>query len=213
MELAISRDTPIPTSSLSRNAVVLGVLIIFHALVIWALAVSLKKAEGSRQPTIIKAEIIEEITSEEEAPPPPPTIEAPPPYVPPPDINVATPVQQTQSTALTQVTTERAPPPPVQKPVVKKAPAIAKNAVRRFQPEYPPTSRRLGEAGSVTLRVLVGTDGRVMDGQVQASSGYPRLDEAALKHALRAWRFDPGTEDGTPVQMWHQVKVTFKIEG
>lgn len=214
MELAIQRDAPLPTTSLSRNAVVFGVLVVFHVVVIWALAVSLKKAEGSRQPTIIKAEIIEEITSEEEAPPPPPTIEAPPPYVPPPDINVAAPVQQTQSTALTQVTTERAPPPPpVQKAAVKKAPEISANARRRFQPEYPPTSRRLGEEGSVTLRVLVGTDGRVMDGQVQASSGFPRLDEAALKHALRAWRFNPGTEDGAAVQMWHQVKVTFKIEG
>ncbi len=118
------------------------------------------------------------------------------------------------TTALTQVTNvPKPPPPPVQKQVVKKAPVIAPNYRRRFQPEYPPTSRRLGEEGSVVLQVLVDTDGKVMDGKVQTSSGFARLDEAALKHALRAWRFTPGTEDGVPVQIWHSVKVTFKIEG
>ena len=63
------------------------------------------------------------------------------------------------------------------------------------------------------LKGLVGTDGKVQDGKVQTSSGFPRLDEAALKHALRAWRFTPGTEDGKPVTAWHSVKVTFRIEG
>ena len=103
-------------------------------------------------------------------------------------------------------------PPPVAQ-VVKKAPEIDPKFKRRFQPDYPPTSRRLGEEGSVVLQVLVGTDGKVQDGKVQTSSGFPRLDEAALKHALRAWRFPPGTEDGKPVTAWHSVKVTFRIEG
>jgi len=92
-------------------------------------------------------------------------------------------------------------------------PEIAPGAKRRFQPDYPPTSRRLGEEGSVILQVLVGPDGKVQEAKVQTSSGFPRLDEAATKHALRAWRFNPGTEDGKPVTMWHSIKVTFKIQG
>jgi protein TonB len=122
------------------------------------------------------------------------------------------PVAKAATKALTVTqSTKPAPPPP--KAVVKKAPVIDPKFRRRFQPDYPPTSRRLGEEGSVILQVLVGADGKVQEGKIKTSSGFSRLDEAALKHALRAWRFTPGTEDGAPVTVWHSVKVTFKIEG
>ena len=195
-----------------RKTTVTGIIIAFHVLLVWALLQSLNTISVDRPPPIIKAEIIEEIADEEAPPPPPPTIEAPPPYVPPPDIVIDLPVDApVNSTALVAV--NKPAPPPVAKAGIKKAPEIDPKFKRRFQPDYPPTSRRLGEEGSVVLQVLVGTDGKVQDGKVQTSSGFPRLDEAALKHALRAWRFTPGTEDGAPVTAWHSVKVTFKIEG
>jgi len=196
-----------------RKATIFAIIVALHAVLIWALASSLSKIIVDRLPPIIKAEIIQEIADEEEPPPPPPTVETPPPYVPPPDIVIDLPVDMPATTALTQVTNVPKPaaPPPVVKSGIKKAPEIDPKFKRRFQPEYPPTSRRLGEEGSVVLQVLVGVDGNVQDGKVQKSSGFPRLDEAALKHALRAWRFTPGTEDGTPVATWHSVKVTFKI--
>jgi len=195
-----------------RNSTVLVVIVIFHVVLVWALINSLSTIPKELPPTIIKADIIEEVTQEEEAAPPPPAIETPPPYVPPPDFVVDVPVSKTPTKALTVTqSTKPAPPPPKKK--VKKAPEIDPKFRRRFQPDYPPTSRRLGEEGSVILQVLVGTDGKVQDGKVKTSSGFPRLDEAALKHALRAWRFTPGTEDGVPVATWHSVKVTFKIEG
>jgi len=197
-----------------RKAMIFAIIIAFHALLVWGLVTSLGIIQVDRPPPPIIAEILEEIVDEEEAPPPPPAIETPPPYVPPPDIVVDVPVESTSSTALTNVTNVKPPPaPPPVKAVVKKAPEIDPKFKRRFQPEYPPTSRRLGEEGSVVLQVLVGPDGKVQDAKVQTSSGKARLDEAALKHALRAWRFTPGTEDGKPVTTWHSVKVTFKIEG
>ncbi len=197
-----------------RKATIFGVIVAFHALLVWALMTSLGTIIVDRLPPIIKAEIIEEIADDEEPPPPPPTIETPPPYVPPPDILIDVPVDAPVQTGALVVSSKPAPPPaPAAKPGIKKAPEIDPKFKRRFQPEYPPTSRRLGEEGSVVLQVLVGPDGAVKDGKVQKSSGFPRLDEAALKHALRAWRFTPGTEDGTPVATWHSVKVTFKIEG
>ena len=196
-----------------RKATVTGVIIAFHVLLIWALLTSLNTIIVDRPPPIIKAEIIEEIVSDDEPPPPPPTIEAPPPYVPPPDIVIDLPVDAPVATNAITVTNKPAPPPPPVAAGIKKAPEIDPKFKRRFQPDYPPTSRRLGEEGSVVLQVLVGVDGKVQDGKVQTSSGFPRLDEAALKHALRAWRFTPGTEDGKPVTAWHSVKVTFKIEG
>ena len=197
-----------------RKATIFGVIVAFHLLLVWALMTSLGTIIVDRLPPIIKAEIIEEIQDKDEPPPPPPTIETPPPYVPPPDLLIDVPVDAPPQTGALVVSSKPAPPaPPAAKPGIKKAPEIDPKYKRRFQPEYPPTSRRLGEEGSVVLQVLVGADGTVQDGKVQKSSGFPRLDEAALKHALRAWRFTPGTEDGTPVTTWHSIKVTFKIEG
>lgn len=196
-----------------RKTTVTAIIIAFHVFLVWALLQSLGTISVDRPPPIIKAEIIEEIPDEEAPPPPPPTIEAPPPYVPPPDIVIDLPVDAPVTSGALVVTNKPAPPPPVAKAGIKKAPEIDPKFKKRFQPDYPPTSRRLGEEGSVVLQVLVGTDGKVQDGKVQTSSGFPRLDEAALKHALRAWRFTPGTEDGAPVTAWHSVKVTFKIEG
>jgi protein TonB len=193
---------------------ILAVIVGIHVLLVVAINTSLSTVILDRLPPLIKAEIIEEIVKDEEPPPPPPTVETPPPYVPPPDIVIDLPTTtKGPTTALVASDKPRpvAPPPVAQ--VVKKAPEIDPKFKRRFQPDYPPTSRRLGEEGSVVLQVLVGTDGKVQDGKVQTSSGFPRLDEAALKHALRAWRFTPGTEDGKPVTAWHSVKVTFRIEG
>jgi protein TonB len=195
-----------------RNTTVLVVIVAFHVLLVWALVNSLSTIPVELPPMIIQADIIEEIVQEDEAPPPPPALETPPPYVPPPDFIVDVPVAKAATKALTVTqSTKPAPPPP--KAVVRKAPVIDPKFRRRFQPDYPPTSRRLGEEGSVILQVLVGADGKVQDGKIKTSSGFSRLDEAALKHALRAWRFTPGTEDGAPVTVWHSVKVTFKIEG
>jgi protein TonB len=198
-----------------RKATIFAIIVGFHVLLVWALMTSLGTIIVDRLPPIIKAEIIEEIKTDEAPPPPPPALETPPPYVPPPDIVIDIPVATSAPTGALVTTSKPAPaaPPPEVKKGVRKAPEIDPKFKRRFQPEYPPTSRRLGEEGSVVLQVLVGADGSVMDGKVQTSSGFPRLDEAALKHALRAWRFTPGTEDGAPVQTWHSVKVTFKIEG
>ena len=197
-----------------RKATIFAIIVAFHILLVWALATSLGIIKVDRPPPPIIAEILEEIQEEDEPPPPPPAIETPPPYVPPPDIVVDVPVESTAPSTALVVTNKPAPaPPPPAAAGVKKAPEIDPKFKRRFQPEYPPTSRRLGEEGSVVLQVLVAADGKVQDGKVQKSSGFPRLDEAALKHALRAWRFTPGTEDGKPMTVWHSVKVTFKIEG
>jgi protein TonB len=79
-------------------------------------------------------------------------------------------------------------------------------------PEYPHGSRIRGEQGRVTLLVQVGPDGRVLDLSVLGSSGFPALDQAALR-AVRGWRFDPGTQDGRAVFSTTQVGITFRLEG
>lgn len=77
-------------------------------------------------------------------------------------------------------------------------------------PVEPPMSRRLGEQGTVRLRVLVRADGTAGDVQVAVSSGHPMLDEAA-KSAVRTWRFNPATRNGKPIDKAFQVPITFKL--
>ena len=82
----------------------------------------------------------------------------------------------------------------------------------RFQPPYPPASERQEEEGVVTVRVRVGTDGRVLSAELKASSGHRRLDEAAVEHARRAWRFVPATRDGVAIEAWREIPVRFELK-
>jgi protein TonB len=79
------------------------------------------------------------------------------------------------------------------------------------KPEYPSASRRLEEEGTVTLKFLVGVDGRVKESAVDKSSGFKRLDEAA-RQGLAKCQFKPGTENGQPVEGWASMRYTWKLE-
>ena len=78
------------------------------------------------------------------------------------------------------------------------------------QPIYPSASRRLGEQGTVVLRLHVLEDGSVADVRIDRSSGHPDLDYAAYYEAFR-WRIDPGTVAGVPSRMWGKFAVTYKL--
>jgi protein TonB len=90
---------------------------------------------------------------------------------------------------------------------VRTAPIVKGSNCR--EPEFPPASERLGEYGSVIVALLVGVDGKVIDSRVEQSSGFPRLDQAALKGLTRC-RFTPGTVDGVPESSWHLMRYTFE---
>jgi len=164
----------------------------------------------------IETRMIEEAPKPDEAPPPPPPkIETPPPFVPPPDVAIEAPVEAAPTTAIRTVTNTVpvAQPPPAPAAAVAKQVTAPKSDSRRplTQPEYPPSSRRAGEAGTVILEVYVLETGRVGDARVKTSSGFPKLDEAALREVKRSWRLTPGAENGKPVAMWGQFAVTFKL--
>jgi periplasmic protein TonB len=79
-------------------------------------------------------------------------------------------------------------------------------------PAYPTASARMNEEGSTGLNLYITADGRVSEASVYSSSGYSRLDDAAVKHALRYWRFTPCVENGTAVGCWYQTKLTWRLE-
>jgi TonB family protein len=77
--------------------------------------------------------------------------------------------------------------------------------------EYPPSARRLGHEGTVTVSVEVLADGAIGATSVITSSGSPLLDDAGLR-AVREWRFEPATgEDGKPIDAKGSVQVEFKL--
>ena len=149
-----------------------------------------------------------------EAPPPPSPQLAPPPppFVLPPEVHIEKPMPMPKSTALPVVTPEKpvAPATPSVAVPVRAMPRL--DLQRSEQPEYPPVSRRLGEQGTAVIEVLVGVDGRVLDAKLLQSSGYDRLDQAALAGAKANCRFIPGTVDGKPQTMWFTFKFNWKLQ-
>jgi protein TonB len=135
-------------------------------------------------------------------------------YVPPPQL----PPMSTEAqpdTAPAQVTHTPAPPVSYQtagsaEPVIT-APQIDP---RRglSEPTYPAEAIRAGHTGTVVLSIYVLEDGRIGDVRLDASSGYPKLDESAMREARR-WRLKPGMRDGVPVAMWKQIPITFQLQG
>ena len=79
-----------------------------------------------------------------------------------------------------------------------------------FQPDYPASGRREGVEGSVTVRVLVGTDGRVKAVEELKSIG-DAFFAATRRQALARWRFTPATRDGVAVESWRTMTVRFEL--
>lgn len=109
------------------------------------------------------------------------------------------------------------PPPP--RPVAVAAPPTGPVTVGNLDetlldgrpPRYPMESRRKKEQGTVVLRLLIGTDGRVHDISIAQSSGFERLDQAALQ-AIRGWRWRPTVRDGEPVEVRGLYSMPFALQ-
>lgn len=78
-------------------------------------------------------------------------------------------------------------------------------------PTYPPISRRMGEEGKVTLRVLVSPEGTAQQVDIKTSSGSSRLDNSAQR-TVRGWKFIPAKRLGIAVESWVLVPILFKLE-
>ncbi|MDF3072958.1 MAG: TonB family protein [Alphaproteobacteria bacterium] len=83
----------------------------------------------------------------------------------------------------------------------------------RVTPPPPPYPRRAlsqHQEGVVLLRALIDEQGAARQIKLQATSGYPLLDKAALE-AVGEWQFMPETVNGRPVAVWVEVPVRFRI--
>jgi len=108
------------------------------------------------------------------------------------------------------VTLPPTPPAPVGPIALGSELAVA--CPERTPPAYPSFSRRMGEEGMVILRVELDEAGVVAHARVQTSSGFARLDEAALS-AVRTWRCNPALHDGQPVRAVALQPFKFILQG
>lgn len=75
---------------------------------------------------------------------------------------------------------------------------------------YPNESVRRGESGRTVINICIAADGAVDEVEVAESSGYPRLDQAAVGIGWD-YVFAPATRGGKPVRVCLPYGITFRI--
>lgn len=179
-----------PVGAARRHLVTVASVVLLHLAALWALQTGLlQRVVEVLVPVQVLSELIE---------PPRPRIEPP------------SPVSKSVPQAVPRKA-ESAPPPPMPSPAQVELPSSDADYLQNPKPAYPAMSKRLGEQGKVMVRVLIGVDGRAQKAEIRQSSGYERLDQAALSTAQR-WRYMPGKRDGLPEAMWFSVPINFILE-
>jgi len=219
-----------PSARMNRRLLIVAAVIGLHIAGLWALQSGLlRRAVELVVPVQVIADLIELPQPKVEPAPPPP---APQPAPKPQPVVRQTP--RPQPTPLPVAVADPAPsdhapivPAPVPPAAAESSPAPARPAepavpavqlpsstadyLNNPAPAYPPLSRRLGEQGRVVVRVLIGTDGTASQAEIRSSSGFERLDQAALQTVLK-WRYVPGKRAGVPEAMWFNVPINFVLE-
>jgi protein TonB len=179
-------------------------------------------------PTVFTATIVppQPTPAPPHASPPKPAPEPPKPKVAPPPPKPRVPSPK----AITQKTEPVAPPQPTAEPVKDTAPvappappapapaAAPPGRVEGLKLEcpdppliYPTQSRRLGEEGVATVRMVINPQGRVSGADIVKSSGYPRLDRAALESAYKM-RCAAPMKDGRAVETTATKPFRFNLD-
>jgi protein TonB len=84
--------------------------------------------------------------------------------------------------------------------------------MKSVAPSYPALARQAGIEGTVLLRVVVGTDGKVESASVIQSDVTPAMEKAAIA-AARRFVFKPAKQRTVPVRASMAVPIRFKLHG
>lgn len=88
---------------------------------------------------------------------------------------------------------------------------VLPDPVVRVNPVYPELAKDARVQGTVIVKVMVGTDGRVLDTHVEPAYSIPLLD-AAADEAARRWVFTPALANGRPVVVWVALPFRFTLQ-
>ena len=214
---------------LGGRGAVAGAVIVLHLLGLWALQAGLlHRVVSWVVPVMVVSEAVDVPLPPVVKPLPPPAPlpaprAAPPVARPAPELPLAVPtesvpsvnapvgvpaplpVQNSAPVAAAPVNATPAPSPKIA------LPSTQADYLNNPKPAYPALSRRLGEQGRAVVRVLIGADGLPQKAELHTSSGFERLDRAALDTVMR-WRYVPGKRGDVPEAMWFNVPINFVLE-
>lgn len=133
-----------------------------------------------------------------------------------PEIPLTPPEVEMSESAITQdipvpappAQAEQGEPEPEQPQVIP--PRIDASQLDNPAPSYPSRSRQLREQGRVLLDVYILPNGTVGEIRLRESSGFPRLDRAALD-AVRGWRYVPARRGGEAIPYWYVQPINFTL--
>jgi periplasmic protein TonB len=216
-----------------KHAVGIGIVIVMHILLGWALINGLARTVIE----VIKGPIETKIIEETKPPPPPPENLPPPPkfappppsFVPPPEVVVNPPPTPAPTITTTTVAPPPAPPvviaPTAPAPPAPPAPArvAARPAIGNVQAcapgpqDYPAVAVKEEATGTTRVRFTVDAAGKLAGSEVVRSAGASRahksLDRVAVSK-LSECKFTPGLdENGRAVGGSFEVEYVWKLAG
>jgi len=210
------REAPL---SNGERLVNLGLVILLHVLLAYAMLYMSVKNDLIVLPPSISVRLLPMIEEKPEPakllpPPPKPQVRKQPVPLPKPVLAVASPTATSSFTVAPQP-----PAPPPQPAFAPPAPAPVAVVAARFdadylhnpKPVYPALSRRMSEEGKVLLKVRVSAQGAALDVTISKSSGFSRLDVAAVD-AVTRWRFVPARRGDEAVDSSVIVPITFAFD-
>jgi len=199
----------------------LACVIILHVIIVYILIYDATRTAVAAMQTPIQIKIVDRVKPPPppELPPPPPNKVKlpPPPFIPPPEVTL---VQQPVEPTITRTVLPEPPPPMTERMVpiaaieaddprgIVKGSMLIRNGCELL--EYPWTEQRDRHEGPVFLSFLVDPEGRVMEGKIDKSSGYKKLDEAALS-GISVCRFKPTLIDGVPRVAWKKLEFVWSM--
>lgn len=217
-----------------KHAVGIGIVILMHLLLAWAIVSGLAR----KVVDVIKAPIETKIIEEVQPPPPPPPENLPPPpkfappppsFVPPPEVVVNNPAPAPAITVTREappptavIIQPPAPPAPVAPPVAaapRRAPTPFIGNAGECAPkseDYPAAAARAQVTGTTVMRFTIGADGKMTNAEVVKTAGSSRehrlLDRLAIQKFSEC-SFKPGMdENGKPVGGTMNVEFVWKLD-
>ena len=82
--------------------------------------------------------------------------------------------------------------------------------LRKVEPEFPEPARKMGLAGKVVAKLLVGADGHVSRASIVEAVPEGIFEQGVLT-ALRQWEFKPGYFKNQAVATWVVLPITFRL--
>lgn len=216
-----ARLPQLKTSEWRHSARYFLIALVLHGLILfYPLTPSIDLLETT-PPTSVQVKLTEHISATRTAPPaiapkpsptPTPQREKPSPS---PQPVLALAVEPTSPPATFTVpavpTVPAASPPLTAGPAPTSAPRFDAAYLHNPLPEYPLLSRRMGEEGRVLLRVRVMPDGLPASIEIEKTSTFERLDNAARRVVSR-WRFVPAKRGDETIEASVIVPIVFKLD-